>query len=140
LRYNSLGFKQYGNSFSARLRGDEVVVISEQASSLNEKRKGMKKLLALIKEQAIQVVLIEYPDRLVRFGFGHLEAAFSWQGVRLEVFDPPKQLEPTEELVQDLLMIVTVYARRLYGSRAKGVHARVKAALKEVEKGPNGAS
>ena len=140
LRYNSLGFKQYGNSFSARLRGDEVVVISEQASSLNEKRKGMKKLLALIKEQAIQVVLIEYPDRLVRFGFGYLEEAFSWQGVRLEVLDPPKQLEPTEELVQDLLMIVTVFAGRRYGSRAKGVRERVKAALKEVEEGPDGAS
>jgi putative resolvase len=56
---------------AARMRGYEVVaVISEQASSLNEKRKGMKKLLALIKEHAIEVVLIEYPDRLVRLSFG----------------------------------------------------------------------
>jgi putative resolvase len=126
---------------AARMRGYEVVAsISEQASSLNEKRKGMKKLLALIKEQAIEVVLIEYSDRLVRFSFGYLEEAFSWQGVRLEVLDPPKRLEPTEELVQDLLMIVTVFAGRLYGSRAKGVRARVKAALKEVEEGPDGAS
>jgi putative resolvase len=87
---------------AARARGYEVVAsISEQASSLNEKRKGMKKLLQLVKERAIEVVLIEYPDRLVRFSFGYLEEAFSWQGVRLEVLDPPKQLEPTEELVQD---------------------------------------
>src|SRR5690349_24422994 len=92
---------------AARARGYEVVaVISEQASSLNEKRKGMKKLLQLVEERAISVVLIEYPDRLVRFSFGYLEEAFSWQGVRLEVLDPPKQLEPTEELVQDLLTIV----------------------------------
>jgi excisionase family DNA binding protein len=126
---------------AARMRGYEVVVvISEQASSLNEKRKGMKKLLALLKEQSVEVVLIESPDRLVRFGFGYLEEAFSWQGVRLEVLDPPKQLEPTEELVQDLLMIVTVFAGRRYGSRAKGVRERVKAALKEVEEGPDGAS
>jgi putative resolvase len=125
---------------AARTRGYEVVaVISEQASSLNEKRKGMKKLLRLIKERAIEVVLIEYPDRLVRFSFGYLEEAFSWQGVRLEVLDPPKQLEPTEELVQDLLMIVTVFAGRLYGSHAKGVRARVQAALKEVEEGSDGA-
>jgi predicted site-specific integrase-resolvase len=72
------------------MRGYEVVaVISEQASSLNEKRKGMKKLLGLIKEQALEVVLIEYPDRL-------------------------------------------------YGSRAKGVRAPVKAALKEYEEGSDG--
>ena len=49
-------------------------------------------------------------------------------------------LEPTEELVQDLLTIVTVFAGRLYGHRAKGVRARVKAALKEVEKEPDGTS
>jgi putative resolvase len=124
---------------AARARGYEVAaVISEHASSLNEKRKGMKKLLGLIKAQEVDVVLIEYPDRLVRFGFGYLEEAFSWQGVRLEVLDPPKQLEPTEELVQDLLTIVTVFAGRLYGQRAKGVRERVKTALKECEKAADG--
>jgi putative resolvase len=113
-------------------RGYEVVqVISEQASSLNERRRGMKMLLALIGEQAVDVVLIEYPDRLVRFGFGYLEEAFGWRGVRLDVLDPPKQLEPTEELVQDLLTIVTVFAGRLYGHRAKGIRKRVQVALQE---------
>jgi putative resolvase len=76
------------------------------------------------------VILIEYPDRLVRFGFSYLEEAFSWQGVRLEVLDPPKQREPTAELVQDLLTIVTVCAGRLYGQRAKGVRKLVQTVLK----------
>jgi excisionase family DNA binding protein len=119
---------------AAAERGYEVVqLITEQASSLNEKRKGMKKLLALVKEQAVEVVLIEYPDRLVRFGFSYLEEAFRWQGVRLEVLDPPKQQEPTEELVQDLLTIVSVFAGRLYGHRAKHVREQVKTALKACE-------
>jgi putative resolvase len=119
---------------AATARGYEVAaVISEHASSLNEKRKGMKQLLGLIKEQAVDIVLLEDPERLVRFGFGYLEETFSWQGVRLEVCEPPKQPEPTEELVQDLLTIVTVFAGRLYGQRAKGVRARVKTALKECE-------
>jgi putative resolvase len=110
-----------------------VQVITEQASSLNERRNGMKRLLALVGQRAVEVVLIEYPDRLVRFGFGYLEEAFRWQGVRLEVLDPPKQLEPTEELVQDLLTIVTVVAGRLYGHRAQGVRKRVETVLKECE-------
>ena len=117
-------------------RGYEVVqVITEQASSLNEGRRGMKRLLALIKEQAVEVVLIEYPDRLVRFGFSYLEEAFSWMGVRLEVLDPPKQLEPSEELLQDLLTIVTVFAGRLYGHRAKGIRKRIQTALQDYETG-----
>ncbi len=119
---------------AASERGYQVVqVITEQASSLNERRKGMKRLLALVGQRAVEVVLIEYPDRLVRFGFGYLEEAFRWQGVRLEVLDPPKQLEPTEELVQDLLTIVTVFAGRLYGQRAQGVRKRVETVLKECE-------
>ena len=119
---------------AATERGYEVVqVITEQASGLNEKRKGMKKLLTLIGEQAVDVVLIEYPDRLVRFGFGYLQEAFDWKNVRLEVLEPPKHQEPTEELIQDMLTIVTVFAGRLYGHRANGVRKRVETVLKEWE-------
>jgi putative resolvase len=119
---------------AADARGYEVVAqLAEQASSLNEKRTGMRKLLRLIKEQAVEVIVLEYPDRLVRFGFSYLEEAFSWQGVRLEVCEPPQQLEPIEELVQDLLTIVTVFAGRLYGHRAKGVRKVVQTALKACE-------
>lgn len=74
-----------------------------------------------MEQQAIDVVLLEYPDRLVRFGSGYLEEAFQWKQVRLEVIEPPKMQTPTEELVQDLLTIVTVFSGRLYGSRAKRV-------------------
>jgi len=70
----------------------------------------MKKLLALSGEQAVDVVLIEYPDRLVRLGFGYLEQVFGWRDVQLEVLDPPKQQESTEELIHDMLTIVTVFA------------------------------
>ena len=58
---------------------------------------GVKKLLALIEEQATDVVWIEYPDRLVRFGGSILEQAFRWKGVRIEVLEPLTQSEPTEE-------------------------------------------
>lgn len=119
---------------AASARGYEVVqVITEQGSSLNEKRKGMKRLLSLVGEQAVDVVLIEDPDRLVRFNFGYWEQAFSWKDIRLEVLDPPKHQEPTEELIQDMLTIVTVFAGRLYGHRAKGLRKRVEIALKECE-------
>ena len=33
--------------------------------------------------------------------------------------DPPRQQEPPEELVEDMLTIVTVFAGRLYGHRAQ---------------------
>ncbi len=118
----------------AQARGYQVIaVISEQASSLNEKRKGIQNLFGLIEQQAIDLVLIEDPDRLVRFGFGYLEEAFGWKQVHLEVVEPPEAQTPTEELVQDLLTIVTVFSGRLYGSRAKRVRKCVLDCLKAEE-------
>ncbi len=117
----------------ARERGYQVVaLIAEQASSLNEKRRGMKRLLHLIDQQEIDVVLIEYPDRLVRFGFGYLEETFRWKQVRLEVGEPPQVQTPTEELVADLLSIVTVFSARFYGSRAKKIRSCMSNARKRV--------
>jgi excisionase family DNA binding protein len=124
---------------AAQARGYEVVaVITEQASALNERRRGMKKLLALVGGQAVDVVLIEYPDRLVRFGFSYLDQAFQWQHVRLEVLDQPQAQEPTEELIRDMLAIVTVFAGRLYGQRARGLRKRVQTAIQQCEQEPEG--
>ena len=53
------------------------MVISEHALSLNEKRKGMKKLLGLLKEQEVEGVFIADPDLLVRSDFRSLEEALS---------------------------------------------------------------
>jgi putative resolvase len=119
----------------ARERGYQVVaLLQEQASGLNEKRTGLKRLFQLIDHQEIDLVLIEYPDRLVRFGYGYLEETFRWRKVRIEVVEPPKVGTPTEELVQDLLSIVTVFSGRLYGSRAEKVRSCVSHALKECLK------
>ena len=116
---------------AAAERGYQVVaLIQEQASGLNEKRTGLKRLFHLIDQQAIDLVLIESPDRLARFGYGYLEEMFRWRQVRIEVVEPPNVQTPTEELVQDLLSLVTVFSGRLDGSRAKQVRSCVSHALK----------
>jgi predicted site-specific integrase-resolvase len=76
---------------------------------------------------------VEDPDRLVRFGLSYLEQAFQWQHVRLEVLEQPHIQEPTEELIADMLTIVTVLAGRAYGPRAKGLRKRVQTALAACE-------
>ena len=108
-----------------------VALIQEQASGLNEKRKGLKQLFHLIDHQEIDLVLIEDPDRLVCFGYGYLEETFRWKQVRIEVVAPPKVQTPTEELVADVLSIVTVFSGRLDGSRAKTIRSCVSHALKD---------
>jgi putative resolvase len=111
-----------------------VALIQEQASGLNEKRKGLKQLFHLIDHQEIDLVLIEDPDRLVCFGYGYLEETFRWKQVRIEVVAPPKVQTPTEELVADVLSIVTVFSGRLDGSRAQTIRSCVSHALKDCLK------
>lgn len=115
-------------------RGYEVTtVIRERASGLNEKRKGLKRLLRLAADGAIDLVLVEFKDRLARFGFAYVVEALHAYGVQVEVVDGPVAVDATQELVQDLLSIVTCFAARLYGSRAKRFRQKVRETAKEVE-------
>jgi putative resolvase len=95
-----------------------VQAITECDSSLNEKRRGMHKQHALVKTQAVDVVLIEHPERLVRFAFSDLEGAFGWCHVRLEVLDQPTSKDATHEVLAALLTIVTDFSGKLYAYRA----------------------
>ena len=51
----------------------EIVVITDVASGLSDKRKGLVRLMGMAREGRITDVAITYKDRLTRFGFGYLE-------------------------------------------------------------------
>jgi len=51
-------------------KGYNVVdILTDVASGLNEKRKGLKKLFEYVVNGKVDVVIISYKDRLTRFGF-----------------------------------------------------------------------
>jgi excisionase family DNA binding protein len=119
---------------AAKQKGYEVqLVVAEQASGLNENRRGLKRLLALAQKGEIDVVLVEFRDRLSRFGFSYLARAFEMAGARVEVLEEQEEKAPAEELVEDMLSIVTVFSARLYGSRARKFRQKVRSAMKECE-------
>jgi putative resolvase len=98
----------------ARSKGyQDIEVIDDIASGLNENRKGLNKLFKLVTERQIEAVFIAYKDRLTRFGFKYLEAFFSSYGCRIETIDSEEIKQPQEELVEDLIAIVTSFAGRI---------------------------
>jgi len=118
---------------AAHCKGYEITtIISEQASGLNEKRQGLRRLFRLAAEGKIDVVLVEFKDRLARFGFAYIVQAFDAYGVRVEVLDGPVAVDAAQELVQDMLAIVAVFAARLYGKRAQTFRQKVRTAAKEA--------
>ncbi len=116
---------------------DVVRVFSEQASGINENRKQLSALLKLAEERQMERqmerVLIEFPDRLARFGYRYLERFLNSREVAVEVTHKTEPKSSQEELVQDLLTIVTVFSTRLYGKRAQEFRQRTKKLMDEMD-------
>ena len=97
-----------------------VDTLSDVGSGLNDKRKGLHKLMKLAKENEITDVAIQYKDRLTRFGYGYLEEYFNSHGVTIHVLDQEKETKIVqEELADDLISIITSFSGKLYGLRSK---------------------
>ena len=70
---------------------------------------------------------MEHRDRLARFGFEMVEAALAAAGERIIVVE---EGEVTDDLVRDLLAILTAACGRLYGRRS--AQNRAKRALEAM--------
>jgi excisionase family DNA binding protein len=93
-----------------------VAEVQDIASGVKENRRGLEKLLKLARRRKIDMVVVEYKDRLSRFGFKYLQDAFSSYGVEIKVLESQDKT-PNEELVEDLISIITFFSARLYGRR-----------------------
>ncbi len=99
---------QYGAA-----RGYQVTqVVKEIASGVNESR---PKLLSLLKDASSTLIVVEHRDRLTRFGFHYLETLLETQGRSIEVVNVAEHHQ--EDLLADLVAIVSSFTARLYGQR-----------------------
>jgi putative resolvase len=89
-----------------------VESVAEVGAGLNGKR---RKLLRLLSDATIGAVVVEHRDRFARFGSEYLEAALAASGRRLIVVDGS---EMNDDLVQDMIAVLTSFCARLYGRRS----------------------
>ncbi|MEM3512002.1 MAG: IS607 family transposase [Candidatus Jordarchaeales archaeon] len=102
----------------ARSKGYEVVAVLEDvASGLNENRKSLNKIFDMVEKGEVGAVIVAFKDRLTRFGFKYLERYFASHNVKIEVVnEEPKDAH--QELVEDLVALVSSFAGKLYGLRS----------------------
>lgn len=99
-------------------KGYSFEMIIDIGSGINYSKKGLTKLLERIHKGEVSKVVILYKDRLVRFGFEMLETVCKLNDCDIEIVDnTPKTDE--EELVTDLVQIITVLGCGLQGKRLK---------------------
>jgi len=72
----------------------------------------------MVEKHEIGVVVVGYKDRLTGFGFRYLERYFSSHGVRIEVVNGEEPKDAYQELVEDLIALVSSFAGKLYGLRS----------------------
>jgi putative resolvase len=86
-------------------------VVCEVGSGLNGRRPKLARLLA---DPQVTTIVVEHRDRLARFGVEQLQAALSAHGRRVLVADVG---EATDDLVRDMVEVLTSFCARLYGRR-----------------------
>lgn len=100
--------------------GWQFETISDLGSGLNYNKKGLQKLLKRIMQGDVGRLVLTHKDRLLRFGS---EIVFAMcEEYETEVVIINKSTEETtfeQELVTDMIELITVFSARLYGSRSR---------------------
>jgi predicted site-specific integrase-resolvase len=100
------------SQFAAKQKLRVVESVAEVGSGLNGKR---RKLLRLLNDSKVGAIVVEHRDRFARFGSEYLEASLAASGRRLIVVDSS---EMNDDLVQDMIAVLTSFCARLYGRRS----------------------
>ena len=94
----------------------EIVHIYEEvASGLNDNRRKLTQMLKNLDK--VSKIIVEYPDRLARFGLKYINLHCDSNNVEIVFLEDNDKASGDEELVKDLISIITSFSARLYGSR-----------------------
>ena len=106
-------------------QGNPYKIIKDVGSGINYNKKGLNELIDLVLNYKVDRVVVLYKDRLLRFGYELLENLFTKYGTTIEIIDNTPKSDD-QELVEDLIQIVTVFSCKLQGRRANKAKKMIK--------------
>ena len=115
-------------------KGRPFEVISDIGSGINYKKKGLQDLLRRISQNQVEKVVVLYKDRLLGFGFELIEYIASLYNCEIEIIDHTEKSEQ-QELVEDLVQIITVFSCKLQGKRANKARKLIRELIQEETDG-----
>ena len=95
---------------------DSFDIITDIGSGINYNKPGLKKLIEKINKKEVDLIIVLYKDRLLRFGFELVEYFAQLNNVKIEILDKTDKNQD-EELVEDLVQIITVFSCKIQGKR-----------------------
>ncbi len=110
-----------------------VEVFEEVASGINDNRKELIKMYKRLDE--VKYIVVEYEDRLARFGYNYLKEYAKSFNVEIEVIEHNEKKDSNEEMVNDLISIITSFSAKIYGSRGgRKIQKAIQKSIQELEK------
>ena len=94
-------------------------VIQDLGSGLNFQKRGLKKLIQNICSGKIERLILTHKDRLLRFGSELVFSLCEQFGIEVVIMNRSEESTFEDDLVQDVLEIITVFSARLYGARSR---------------------
>ncbi len=94
-------------------------VIEDLGSGLNYNKRGLRNLIRSICLSQIDRLVLTHKDRLLRFGSELIFSLCEQFGVEIVIINKTESNNFEEDLVQDVLEIITVFSSRLYGARSR---------------------
>ena len=107
---------------------DSFDIITDVGSGINYNKPGLLKLIEKINKKEVDIIVVLYKDRLLRFGFELIENLGKKYGTEIEIIDNTEKTEE-QELVEDLVQIITVFSSKLQGKRANKAKKMIKELL-----------
>lgn len=92
-------------------------LISDVASGINFKRKGLSTILDMCLQGIIGNIVVAHKDRLCRFGFEFINELVQKSGGNIIVLNENENKSNEQELSEDLLSIVQIFCCRQMGKR-----------------------
>lgn len=99
------------------IQGWKFELFKEIGSGLNDGRRQLKNLLKRIASPEVKRVVVEYKDRVARFGFETFVDYCTNFGVEVAVLQDAEPKEFEQEFAEDIVSLVASYSARLYGRR-----------------------
>lgn len=95
-------------------------------------RPKLNQLFKLVEEKQVNKVIVEHKDRLTRFSFKFLEAFLSSHGVEVEWMEEVLGKSYEDELVEDMLTLMSSFSNKIYGKRSAENRKKKKLAMLEA--------
>ena len=104
---------------------DIIEIITDIGSGINYNKKGLNQIIDMVTNSEVEKIVVLYKDRLVRFGYELIENLCNKFGTTIEIIDNTEKTDE-QELVEDLVQIVTVFSCRLQDKRANKAKKMIK--------------